>query len=115
VQPGRIAIQIAMMCLLLAARDRRRRNDIYGQRQIFDTVIHHHPLGRAPTSPVGCLVITMVSPAFLAGLVQPPSLALARRPGSFTTRGRAIAPAVVATATDVEQPPALEPIADQQS
>jgi hypothetical protein len=104
-----------MMCRLLAARDRRRRNDLYGRRQIFDTVIRHHPLGFALTGPVGCLVIAVVGPALVARLMPPPSLALGFGPGSFATRRRAIAPVLVAASTDVDQLPAIGALADQQS
>lgn len=103
------------MCRLLAARDRRRRNDLYGQRQIFDTVIRHHPLGFASPRPIGCLVIAVVGPALVAGLMQPSSLTLGLGPGSLAAFARAVAPAVVTRATDVDQPPAIGALADQQS
>jgi hypothetical protein len=75
-----------MMRDLLADRDHRRRIEIYGQRQIFDTVIRHHLLGLASPRPIGRLAITVISSALLTGFVQPSSLALRGRAPGFATR-----------------------------
>jgi hypothetical protein len=107
-----------MMCRLLAARVCRRRNDTYDRRQIFDTVIRHHPaltLGFALPLAVGRLMLAVVGTTLVAGLMQPPSLSLRGRPGRLAARVRAVAPAVVAGATHVHELPALGALADQQS
>jgi hypothetical protein len=107
-----------MMCRLLAARVCRRRNDTYDRRQIFDTVIRHHPafpLGFALPLAVGRLMIAVVGPTLVAGLMQPPGLSLRCRPRRLATRDRAVAPPVIAAAAHVHELSALGPLADQQA